>query len=73
VRKAALGLFWKSAAARFKDNPNIFFAPLSLSLARQIRKTGALQPLIVHHESRGLILRTLHSAFPNPGHRSDAC
>ena len=66
ARKADLSLFWKSAAARFKDNPNIFFAPLSLSLARQIRKTGALQPVIVHHESRGVIyeLSTPHFLIP---------
>ncbi len=55
AQKTDLRLFWKNAAERFKDYPNIFFAPLSLSLAAEIRKSGALQPLIVHHESRGLI------------------
>lgn len=40
-------LFWTHAAAHFKDNPNIFFAPLSRSLVAAIRQSGATQPVIV--------------------------
>jgi uncharacterized protein (TIGR03437 family) len=71
AKKTDLRLFWKNVATRFKDNPNTFFAPLSLSLAAEIRKSGALQPLIVtgpaivRHESRGLIYeRTARLANP---------
>jgi uncharacterized protein (TIGR03437 family) len=42
-----LNTFWVAVAARFKDNPNIFFAPLSSSQAAPIRQSGARQPIIV--------------------------
>ena len=64
-------LFWKNVAACFKGYPNIFFAPLSFSLAAEIRKSGALQPLIVigpakaHYGGRGFIYE-LTARVANP-------
>jgi uncharacterized protein (TIGR03437 family) len=46
-RPGDLDLFWKLAAACFRDNPNIFFAPLSVRGAAAIRQSGARQPLIL--------------------------
>ena len=71
ARKTDLKPFWKNAAARFKDYPNLFFAPLSPSLAGEIRESGALQPLIVtgpakaHHEARGFVYE-LAARVANP-------
>ena len=42
-----LNLFWINVAARFRGNPNVFFAPLSARLAAVIRQSGARQPVIV--------------------------
>jgi uncharacterized protein (TIGR03437 family) len=42
-----LDLFWTQAAADFRDNPNVFFAPLSARHVAAIRQSGARQPLIV--------------------------
>jgi len=39
--------FWTAIAARFKDNPNVFFAPLLAPLAAAVRRSGARQPLIL--------------------------
>jgi uncharacterized protein (TIGR03437 family) len=65
ARKTDLRPFWKNVAARFKDYPNLFFAPISLSLAAEIRKSGALQPLIVHRKSRGLIYELTTRVAPS--------
>ncbi len=42
-----LDTFWIAVAARFKNNPNIFFAPMSVPLAAAIRQSGAHQPVIL--------------------------
>jgi uncharacterized protein (TIGR03437 family) len=42
-----LNTFWIAIGERFKDSPNIFFAPSSESLAAAIRQSGAHQPVIV--------------------------
>jgi hypothetical protein len=39
--------FWIDVAARFKDNPNICFAPGAARFVTAIRQAGARQPVIV--------------------------
>ena len=39
--------FWAGVAEQFRDNPNVFFAPLDGSFVSVIRGAGARQPLIL--------------------------
>ena len=55
TRPHDLDLFWKIAASRFSDNPNIFFAPLSVRLVAAIRQAGARQPVIVAETENAFI------------------
>ncbi|PYT32964.1 MAG: hypothetical protein DMG57_00030 [Acidobacteria bacterium] len=48
-------LFWADLAARFRDNPDVFFAPLSARRVRSIRQTGALQLLIIDGPETALL------------------
>ena len=47
--------FWADLAARFRDNPNVFFAPLSARAVPSIRQTGALQPVIIDGPETALL------------------
>ena len=40
-------LFWRKLAARFTENPNVFFAPMSTRLGAAVRQSGAKQPVIL--------------------------
>lgn len=40
-------LFWDHAAAAFREDPNIFFAPLFPRFVSAVRKAGAQQPVII--------------------------
>jgi cytochrome c peroxidase len=66
-------MFWTQAAARFRNNPNIFFAPLSVRLAAAIRRSGAHQPVIVAGpekappEERDLIYQVTPNHWQQPG------
>ena len=62
--------FWTQLAARLKDEPNVFFAPLRPELAAAIRSAGAKQPVIV--EGGPAMTGVIEQATPRYADSADA-